>query len=341
MPVVGIDCYVMEQRAGAPLEKALTALSRDPRVMWAQSMNTFHGQDAGDPLYAVQPAARYWHLAELHKASTGRGVRIAVIDSGIDGGHPDLAGQVELRANFVDGSADAAEAHGTAVAGIIAARAGNGAGIVGVAPDARLLALRACWPDSHGSTRCNSFTLGKALNFAIMERAKIINLSLSGPSDRLLQVLLDGAAARGMAVVAAFDPQQPDGGFPASMPGVIAVAMAGTANASASTPIFPPRRRAGAGPSFRGRRTRPRTSPAWRRWSPNCGRPTAAPRCAAALSPSAPGCAAALPPCAAPLRRRPRPCRRIGRRKLVTSMHARALRASPEHAPVHVPLLPR
>jgi subtilisin family serine protease len=239
MPVVGIDCYVMEQRAGAPLEKALTALSRDPRVMWAQSMNTFHGQDAGDPLYAVQPAARYWHLAELHKASTGRGVRIAVIDSGIDGGHPDLAGQVELRANFVDGSADAAEAHGTAVAGIIAARAGNGAGIVGVAPDARLLALRACWPDSHGSTRCNSFTLGKALNFAIMERAKIINLSLSGPSDRLLQVLLDGAAARGMVVVAAFDPQQPDGGFPASMPGVIAVAMAGTASASASVLLAP------------------------------------------------------------------------------------------------------
>jgi subtilisin family serine protease len=186
MPVVGIDCYVMEQRAVAPIEQALAALSRDQRVMWAQPMNTFHGQGAGDPLYAVQPAARYWHLAELHKASTGRGVRVAVIDSGIDGGHPDLAGQVELRANFVDGSPDAAEAHGTAVAGIIAARAGNGAGIVGVAPDARLLALRACWPDSAGATRCNSFTLGKALNFALLNRAKIINLSLSGPSDRLL-----------------------------------------------------------------------------------------------------------------------------------------------------------
>jgi subtilisin family serine protease len=240
MPVIGIDCYVMEQLSIAPLGQALAALSRDPRVMWTQPMNTFHGQGGGDPLYPVQPAARYWHLAELHKASTGRGVRIAVIDSGIDGGHPDLAGQVELRANFVDGSPDAAEAHGTAVAGIIAARAGNGAGIVGVAPDARLLALRACWPDTTTTTtRCNSFTLGKALNFAIMNRAKIINLSLSGPSDRLLQALLDGAAARGMAVVGAFDPQQPDGGFPASMPGVIAVAMAGTANGSATALLAP------------------------------------------------------------------------------------------------------
>jgi subtilisin family serine protease len=233
MPVIGIDCYVMEQDGDAPLERVLEALARDPRVVWAQPMHTFHGLDGGDPLYAVQPAAKYWRLAELHKASTGRNVRVAVIDSGIDAGHPDLAGQVQLRENFVGGSPDAAEAHGTAVAGIIAARAGNGFGIAGVAPDARLLALRACWPDRAGTTRCNSFTLGKALNFAIMNGARIINLSLSGPADKLLETLLDVAAVRGMAVVGAVDPQRPDGGFPASWPGVIAVAMATPGQAAA------------------------------------------------------------------------------------------------------------
>jgi len=229
MPVIGIDCYVMQLGAGSALPAVLEALGRDKRVMWAQPMHEFHALGGADPLYPVQPAATYWRLSELHKASTGRAVRVAVIDSGIDGGHPDLDGQVELRKNFVDGSPDAAEAHGTAVAGIIAARRGNGAGISGVAPDARLLALRACWPDSSGATRCNSFTLGKALNFAVMNRARIINLSLSGPADRLMQTLLDAAAQRGMAVIGAADPLRADGGFPASYPGVIAVAMAGPA----------------------------------------------------------------------------------------------------------------
>lgn len=240
MPVIGIDCFVMQAAPGVPIDAVLAALAHDARVQWAQPMHEFHGLDGGDPLYPVQPAAKYWRLAELHKASTGRGVRVAVIDSGIDGHHPDLQGQLELRQNFVDGSPDAAEAHGTAVAGIIGARRDNGIGIAGVAPDARLLALRACWPDG-AITRCNSFTLGKALNFAIMNRAKIINLSLTGPGDRLLQTLLDVAAQRGMAVVGAVDPLRADGGFPASHPGVIAVAMAGPGPAAgAANLLFAP-----------------------------------------------------------------------------------------------------
>lgn len=238
MPVIGIDCYVMERNGDAPLAGVLEALSRDARVIWVQPMHEFHGLDGGDPLYAVQPAGKYWRLSDLHKVSTGRGVRVAVIDSGIDAHHPDLDGQIQLRENFVDAPPDAAEAHGTAIAGIIAARAGNGFGIAGVAPDARLLALRACWPDSVGTTRCNSFTLRKALNFAIMNRAKIINLSLSGPGDRLLQTLLDVAAQRGMAVIGAVDPNRADGGFPASYPSVIAVAMPANGHAPAPADVL-------------------------------------------------------------------------------------------------------
>jgi subtilisin family serine protease len=51
----------------------------------------------GDPLYSLQPGAKLWHLSEIHLATTGRNVRVAVVDSGIEDQHPDLAGQVEFK----------------------------------------------------------------------------------------------------------------------------------------------------------------------------------------------------------------------------------------------------
>jgi subtilisin family serine protease len=126
--------------------------------------------------------------------------------------------------NLVRDRPDTAEHHGTAVAGIIAARADNQVGIAGVAPLAQVLALRACWQVSPAETLCTSLSLALALNAAIERDANIINLSLGGPADRLLQRLIEVALARGIAVVAAMDRQASGGGFPAALPGVIAVA---------------------------------------------------------------------------------------------------------------------
>jgi subtilisin family serine protease len=176
-----------------------------------------------DPLYAVQPVATVWHLDELHAHATGKGVRVAIIDSGVDRDHPDLRGQVAVSRDFVSGHGSPGEAHGTEVAGIIAAIGGNGLGIVGVAPQARLLALRACWENSHAAASCSSFTLAQALQFAIDARVQVLNLSLTGPPDRLLARLLDAALARGVSIVGAVDASAADGGFPASHPGVLAV----------------------------------------------------------------------------------------------------------------------
>ncbi|MBQ5964690.1 S8 family serine peptidase [Massilia sp. ZL223] len=237
MPVIGVDCFVMEQHGAAPLASVLAALARDPRVAWAQPVGIYETLGGGDPLFRLQPAARAWRLAELHRASTGRKVAVAVIDSGIDAAHPDLAGQIALQENLVDTQAAVAEAHGTAVAGVIAARRDNGVGIAGVAPDARLMALRACWETAGHPARCSSFTLGKALNVALMHEARIINLSLGGPPDRLLQALLDAALARGVLVVGAIDPQLPGGGFPASHPGVIAAGAADAPDADIPTSL--------------------------------------------------------------------------------------------------------
>jgi subtilisin family serine protease len=229
MPMIGMDCFVMAVPDGRTTRDAAIEVSRDSRVQWAQPVKLYAAQAAdaapNDPLFLAEPAAQQWHLADLHRIATGRGVRIAVVDSGIDARHPDLAGQLLVNRSFVSGTTDVAERHGTGVAGIIAAKADNGQGIAGVAPDARLLGLRACWQvdGSPNSTVCDSFSLAKALYFAVQQKADVINLSLSGPDDRLLRQLLKVAQARGTTIVAAFDQRQADGGFPASVPGVIPV----------------------------------------------------------------------------------------------------------------------
>jgi subtilisin family serine protease len=227
MPLLGLDCYVMQAPPGRSADEVASQLSADPNVAWAEPMNLYRGQSArhADPLFPLQPAATQWRLGDLHEISTGQHVRVAVIDSQVDASHPDLAGQVALQEDFVAGRpAAAAERHGTGVAGVIAARADNGQGIVGVAPRARLMALRACWQEPRGPAAvCDSLSLAKALVFAIEHRAQVINMSLSGPPTLLLGKLIDAAVTRGAAVVAAYDPALPGGGFPASHPGVIAV----------------------------------------------------------------------------------------------------------------------
>ena len=229
MPMAGVDCFVMHLPAGdaRTTVQVAQAVSEDKRVAWAQPVSLYQAESAQqEPLYAAQPAAQQWRLAELHRLATGRGVRVAVIDSGVETGHPDLAGQVVHNQNFVDDRPSPAEGHGTAVAGIIAARADNGAGIAGVAPQARLMAMRACWQATPAQTLCSSLGLAKALYAAIQQDAHIINMSLSGPDDRLLALLLDQALARGVAVVAALPGPGGAGRFPASHPGVLVVGSA-------------------------------------------------------------------------------------------------------------------
>jgi hypothetical protein len=254
MPLLGLDCYVMEVPDERSPEAVARSLSHDPGVEWSEPMRLYHGLGqapvAGghnDPLFLAQPAATAWRLADLHRLATGKDVLVAVIDSAVDRQHPDLAGQVAVSQDFTGGPPRAAEQHGTAVAGLIAARADNHLGIAGVAPQARLMALRACRQMAPGAisagspTVCDSLTLAKAITFAIEGRAQVVNLSLAGPPAPLLAKLLDLAMTRGASVVGAYDPSLPGGGFPASLPGVIAVADESLASPRSGVYIAPGR----------------------------------------------------------------------------------------------------
>ena len=178
MPTIGIECFVLQVPPDTQIAAVVESVSRDPRAVWAQPMQIFRGQSYNDPLFDQQPVALAWRLEALHAAATGRDVLIAQIDSGVEADHPDLVGQIRMTHNTVAQTGYRAETHGTAVAGILAARPGNGLGMVGVAPGARVLAVRACWEGASGVAVCDSLSLAKALQFAIDRGARVVNLSV-------------------------------------------------------------------------------------------------------------------------------------------------------------------
>jgi len=225
MRTLGVHCEVYAAAGGADADAIAARLARDPRVESAEPMRRFHTLSRGpDPYRSLQHSLDTLQVDAAHAFSSGAGVRVAVIDSGIDASHPDLAGVVRARRDFSSGPL---APHGTEVAGLIAARGANGAGIVGVAPEAELIDLRACaaGADPLASADCDSFTLAQALDFAVNSRVDVINLSLAGPDDPLLARLLAGAEARGISVVAAAPPAADERDrFPASVATVVAVA---------------------------------------------------------------------------------------------------------------------
>ncbi len=234
---LGVHCVVYRIPAGIQVQPTLIELRHNRRIESVQPMNTFRTMALAynDPYYRLQDNIHLMQVHAAHRYATGKRIRIVVIDTGIDRDHQDLRGQVVVDKDYsdtlytplpADQSAHLYDAHGTAVAGIIGAVADNQIGIVGVAPGARLISMKACSAsaDRSLSAVCNSLTLAQALNQAIRMRPDIINLSLGGPSDPLLQRLIEQALNDGIIVVAAASPT-PAGtiAFPASMDGVIAV----------------------------------------------------------------------------------------------------------------------
>jgi hypothetical protein len=223
-----VYCEVLAVPEGVAIDDVLARLAADPRVDIAQRMNTFEtlGSRYDDPYAELQQAVVQLEIEPAHNFATGKGVTIALIDSAVEIGHPDLRGRVGVAYDLVAGrsSLKISEIHGTAVAGVIASAVDNAEGIVGVAPGVRIAALRACWSIERDGTaaRCSTFSLAQALEVALDIEPQIINLSLTGPDDLLLSRLLDQAIERGIVVVAAKPETVPRrSSFPASHERVI------------------------------------------------------------------------------------------------------------------------
>jgi hypothetical protein len=167
----------------------------------------------------IQYAVEKLRLPSAHEFARGKQVLVAVIDSGIDVDHPELQGTIEDVFDPADGDG-APHAHGTSIAGAIVAHAK----LTGVAPSARILAVRAFDPDS-GTPEGTTFNILKGLEWATQKGARVINMSFAGPQDPIMARVLSAAAKRGIVLVAAAGNAGPKSPplFPASDPNVIAV----------------------------------------------------------------------------------------------------------------------
>jgi len=170
----------------------------------------------GDP---AQYALAKLRLPQAHTLAHGANVTIAVIDSGIDLKHPELAGAIADSFDAL-GSKDGPHVHGTGIAGAIVAHGR----LMGSAPAARILAIRAFGVAPNGA-ESTSFVVLKGLDYAVTHGAQIVNMSFAGPKDGLIERGIAAAAAKGVVMVAAAGNAGPKSPplYPAANGNVIAV----------------------------------------------------------------------------------------------------------------------
>jgi thermitase len=191
------------------VKDAIARLEDQPGVVDAQPNFIYHALAAapndsqfghlwgmgGTPGVNVLPA---WDRAQ------GGGQVIAIVDTGVDLTHPDLAGNLVPGRDFVDSDNDPSDfnLHGTHVAGTAAAIAGNGQGVAGVAPGAKIMPVRVLDAEGQG----NSGNIANGIAFAAQNGAGVINLSLGGPSgggDSAMSAAIQEAENHNTVVVAA------------------------------------------------------------------------------------------------------------------------------------------
>ena len=199
----------------AALEADAGIISAQPNYLFALSGDA-NVLSKGDP---AQYAVAKLKLPEAHALAQGDNVLIAVIDSGIDMGHPELTGMVVESFDALPG--EEPHSHGTAMAGTIVAHAR----LLGVAPRSRILAARA-FGAKPATAQATTFNILKSIDWAAAKGARVINMSFAGPRDPAIERQLAAAYKKNVTLVAAAGNAGPKSPplYPAADRHVIAVA---------------------------------------------------------------------------------------------------------------------
>ncbi|HWK95663.1 MAG TPA: S8 family serine peptidase [Pseudolabrys sp.] len=209
---------IPDRRSVAQVVRELEAnnlvVSAQPNYLY--KLQQSEQKPAGDP---AQYELAKLRLPEAHALAQGDGIRVAVIDSGIDTEHDELKGSVTDYYNAL-ATPMAAHNHGTAIAALIA---GHGK-LLGAAPKAKILAIRAFDP-KEGGAEGTTFAILKGIDWAAANKANVINMSFAGPNDPAIRRSLEAAYKKGIVLVAAAGNEGPASPplYPAAYPDVIAV----------------------------------------------------------------------------------------------------------------------
>ncbi len=223
VPSIGVSVLSIPDSMSPP--EAARYFSQFPNVEFAEPNGIVHTMfTPNDSLFTSQYAPQRVSGPAAWDLSSGNpGVVIAIVDTGIDYRHPDLAGKVTAGYDFVNGDADAYDdyGHGTHCAGIAAARTNNAIGIAGIGFDCSLMPVKVLGADGTGSVA----GVAQGIGWATANGAKVISLSLSGPGSVALQAAVDDAWQNNVLVVAAAGNRNTDApSYPAYYSNAIAVA---------------------------------------------------------------------------------------------------------------------
>lgn len=216
------DTHLMRIPSGMKAEQAIALYSKDSNVEFVQQNYRFNVSASLSSVNDTR-VSEQWHLPALRvfdawNVSQGKDVVVAVLDTGVDSTHPDLAGQVINGPDYAEHkNSQDVFGHGTHVAGLIAARANNGQGVCGVAPQSKILSIKVLDEDGQGSIFSIARGIKYAADYGVKNHCKVvINLSLGGASR--------------------VDPINYAAGWYAARKGALLVAAAGNSNGAVGSP---------------------------------------------------------------------------------------------------------